>query len=121
MNILCICEGGNSRSVGCAQLMKVEFGYNAIAVGSMFAFNSERGRQPGMMLCQWADLIVFMSDYIVRGTPIPANCKHKVRLCEVGQDTYHRSGMPDQRLWDLCRVFIAGGMTARPTSEIVTI
>lgn len=87
MKILTVCEGGNVRSVGMAWTLKNQ-GHNAVAVGSMYAFASHNDRQPGFMLCQWADVIIPMADYILKGTPIPQDCVHKVKVCDVGQDTY---------------------------------
>ena len=103
MNILCICEGGNSRSVGLAQVLKTEHYHNAIAVGTMYAFNANNGREPGTMLSRWADRIVFMADYIMESARecIPEDCRHKIRLCEVGKDVYSRPY--DQSLVDQCR------------------
>ena len=56
--VLCICEGGNVRSVAMAQHLK-EIGHEAIAIG--YKYTSEETRK---ILYKWADRIVFLKDYI---------------------------------------------------------
>jgi hypothetical protein len=90
MNILVVCEGGNSRSVQFATILKTEFGHNAVAIGTMYALDGARGREPGTMLSRWADRIVFMAAYIVNKELIPQDCWDKIRVCELGQDVYGR-------------------------------
>lgn len=103
MKILTICEGGNVRSVGFARILKVYLNHNAIALGGP-AFRADYNREPGTMLSRWADQIIFMAEYIQKGIPIPEDCKHKVRVCEVGKDVYGDPFHPD--LHDKCMSWV---------------
>lgn len=108
MKILTICEGGNVRSVCLARILKTEYYQNAVAVGANHALSEANGREPGTMLCRWADLIVIMSEHFRAGVPIPEDCKHKVRICEVGHDVYGTPMHPE--LYAKCKAWIEAGM-----------
>ena len=58
MKILCICEGGNVRSVSLAQHLK-EIGHEAIAVGDKYTSNETYA-----LLFKWADKVIDLRDYI---------------------------------------------------------
>lgn len=58
MKILCICKGGNVRSVALAQLLKNR-GYDALAVGAQ-----DNSQETLKMLEKWADKIVDVRDYL---------------------------------------------------------
>lgn len=53
MKILCVCNGGNCRSVATAEILKGVYGHEAIAVGTYWI-------KPDSMavMCRWADVIL---------------------------------------------------------------
>lgn len=53
MRILCVCNGGNCRSVATAEILKGVYGHEAIAIGTYW-FKPDSVR----MLCGWADVIL---------------------------------------------------------------
>lgn len=81
MKFLCICAGGNTRSVSCATSLKRR-GHNAMAAG--WHHNSP---DPIDILSRWADRIVIM--YHWEPTFIPNAELHKVRYLDVGHDVWH--------------------------------
>lgn len=81
MKILCICDGGNSRSVGAAYLLKEEERHEAIAIGL-----ARTTRETRKMLYEWADRIVLTVGK--RRGYIPEEYVHKLRVWDVGPDTY---------------------------------
>lgn len=58
MKILCICEGGNVRSVALAELLK-DRGNNAIAIGMKYI-----DKETLLILTKWADKIIDVRDYL---------------------------------------------------------
>ncbi len=79
-NFLCMCEGGNVRSVGLAFQLK-EHGQQALACGWRFTNPKTLN-----MLCGWADYIVVMQAEMAKY--IPEAWKNKVRIVDVGPDNY---------------------------------
>lgn len=77
---LCVCEGGNVRSVSMAFALK-EQGQDALAIGWRFI-------SPGTlnMLCKWADYIIVMQPMFT--IHIPPEFQVKVRTYDVGEDNY---------------------------------
>jgi len=88
MKILCVCEGGNIRSVACAFLFKYRLGYDALAVG--IAKNSVETRS---MLSKWADRIIVMERKF-KGW-IPTDYDHKITTYDVGPDIWGNCFHPD--------------------------
>ena len=80
MKILCICQQGNSRSVGLAFLLK-NMGHDAVAIGIHSARRSTR-----RMLCKWADKIILVVPKYEHW--IKPEFKHKLLLWDVGRDIY---------------------------------
>ena len=86
--ILCVCEGGNVRSVACAYLFKYQIGYDALAA-------SWKRNSLGtlMMLYNWADRIIIMQPEF-REKVIPT-CYHKITVYDVGPDRWGSALHPD--------------------------
>lgn len=80
-NIVTVCRQGLVRSVGLADVLKLHFEpVDVIPVG----IASNTGSLP--ILFAWADHIIVMEEkYKER---IPEEFKNKVKVCEVGPDTY---------------------------------
>lgn len=78
---LCVCAGGNVRSHSLAFILKNTYNREAIAVGHLNV-------SPDTMntLCEWADVIVVLQDYMVK--EIPDKFKDKLRLFDVGDDRW---------------------------------
>ncbi len=83
MKVLCICEGGNVRSVAMAQYLK-ENGHEAIAIGEKYTTDETFD-----MLSNWADKIMFM------GMFLPIDLWHNPRdenLKEIVKDIWLKYG-----------------------------
>ena len=89
MKILCVCEGGNVRSVGMAFALKHIYGQDALACG--WRFNS---LETFKMLCDWADRIVVMQEVFVAKVPSDV-LRSKVRVVDVGPDCFGNPLHPD--------------------------
>lgn len=98
MKILTMCQGGNTRSVHCAYLLKERYGHaDTLACG--FQRNSIETLD---MLFNWADVIVLMDDWFI--DHVPDKYKDKVIVFAVGDDIW---GTPlHQALVDKIDVFI---------------
>lgn len=83
--IVCVCAGGNVRSVGTARILKYGFNQNAVAVSY-----EKNMPEPFGMLAKWADFITIAQPYMI--TTIPKEFHEKVRVIDVGPDVY---GNPD--------------------------
>lgn len=94
MKYLCVCEGGNVRSVTLAYILKDERGLEALAMG--WKPNSDETKQ---MLYEWADTIIVMQAAFE--DKIPQEYRGKVIVCDVGPDRWGRS--LDPGLGDLIR------------------
>lgn len=81
MKVLCICAGGNTRSVACATALKRR-GHNAVATGW-----HDNAPDPIDRLSEWADRIVIM--YQWDPTFVPADQLFKIRYLDVGHDIWH--------------------------------
>lgn len=53
MKILCVCNGGNCRSVATAEVLKGIYGHEAVAVGTYWIKPESMRR-----FCEWADVIL---------------------------------------------------------------
>lgn len=88
MKILCICEGGFTRSVCLAGHLKNTGGKpDHDAITAAWRCNS---KETMGMLCDWADRVIVMQPYMVKAI-------HEIRgpegagktlVCDVGPDTY---------------------------------
>ncbi len=88
MKVLCVCEKGNSRSVGCAFLLKKKYHVDALACGVVTASFGTL-----LMLCNWADLIIVMATRFK--AMLPDSVQHKVLIIDVGTDRYFRGWRGD--------------------------
>jgi len=80
-NFLCLCEGGNVRSVSLAWILKDHFHQNALAA-------SWRWNLPETLdaLYTWADYIIVMQGIFIE--KIPLFYHSKVRVADVGPDRF---------------------------------
>lgn len=81
MKILCVCEGGNSRSATLAFLFKDGLYQDALAMG--LRTSSEETRQ---MLYKWAEVIILVAGEFKN--EIPEEFKSKLKVWDVGHDVY---------------------------------
>ena len=89
--ILCICEGGFTRSVCLAGHLRNRDGtpvHDAIAAS--WRYNTPETIE---MLSAWADLVVVMESYMVE--KIPFQHRGKLMVCDVGPDRYGKALHPD--------------------------
>ena len=100
MKVLTVCQGGNSRSVGCACLLKLKYGIDAIASG--WEFNSNETKE---MLFKWADCIIVMQEIFKEH--IPLEYHNKLLVVDVGEDSYFAIS---QDLMTLCDSMLAPRM-----------
>lgn len=81
LKLLCMCQGGNSRSVGCAFVLKYKYGHDALACGW------ERNDPETLaMLFAWADRIFVMQPHFAEH--VPAKFRSKVTVYDVGPDIW---------------------------------
>ena len=103
--VLTMCQGGNSRSVGCAYLLKYEYGFDALACGW-----EKNSSETITMLCKWADWIMVMEpqfkDYV------PVQYHGKIAVVDVGPDRWFNSLHPE--LLDLCNKLLQQFLVAVP-------
>lgn len=90
--ILCVCEGGNVRSVALAFLFKLN-GVDTLSCGV-----TGNTLKTSTMLYRWADNILIAEAWML--DRIPAQFRKKVTDMEIGPD---RWGLTHKELLDLCR------------------
>jgi len=78
---LTMCQGGNSRAVACAFLLKYKYYKDAIACG--WERNSKKTIE---MMCTWADIIILMQEEFRKY--IPVGHQDKIRVIDVGHDRW---------------------------------
>lgn len=105
--VLCVCSGGNSRSVGLAFLLKYSYGHDALACG-VEGNDSETVE----MLCEWAEYIICMFPEAKK--KINSKFHQKVAICDVGYDRYFN---PSPDLIEQCNNFV---MTGRVLKNVVS-
>ena len=81
MKVLTMCQGGNSRSVACAYILKYEYGMDALAC-------SWECNVPDTlkMLFEWADGILLLEGYMI--SHVPEDYKAKTFIVDVGPDRW---------------------------------
>lgn len=90
MKVLCVCQGGNVRSVAMATELKQRYRLDALAVG--FEKNSASTVQ---MLMDWADVVIVMKvEYV---SVVPEKHASKIFIADVGDDTYGTPSNKDLR------------------------
>lgn len=85
---LCVCEGGNVRSVSLAFYLKHEHDQDALACG--WRMNSPATRR---MLYEWADYIVLLQEEF--RSHVPDEFADKIRVVDVGRDIWFNPFHPD--------------------------
>jgi predicted protein tyrosine phosphatase len=88
MKFLCVCEGGNVRSVSLAFALKYPYGMEALACGWRSACQETLA-----MLCQWADRIIVMQPNFAE--KLPPGFEEKVRCVDVGPDRFGNPFHPE--------------------------
>ena len=78
---LCMCQGGNVRSVSLAFILKYQFKQDALACG--WEGNTDETRK---LLCDWADVVILMQAEFAQY--VPEEYKDKIRVVDVGPDNY---------------------------------
>lgn len=81
MKFLCVCLGGNVRSVAMATQIHEGYRHEAIPVGW-----NRVSRETMTVFCQWADVVVIMEDHMREH--IPREFAAKIRVADVGPDRY---------------------------------
>ncbi len=92
-NILVVCEGGNSRSVAMAYILKQKYNKDALSCG--YRWNKPETMK---MLYEWAEKIFAMDEKVFNA--IPDEYKNKAHLTDVGRDRWF--GYRDKELQSLC-------------------
>ena len=93
MNILTMCQGGNSRSVSCAYVLKYFYGVDALACG--WEKNSEDTLET---LFTWADAIIIMQKEFSKY--VPQQYREKLFALDVGPDRWCNGLHPE--LVEIC-------------------
>ena len=91
LRILCVCEGGFTRSVCLAGHLRNDGGrpvHDSIAAS--WRFNTP---ETITMLCAWAEFVVVMEPYMLE--KIPQEYRSKSKVCDVGPDRYGQPLHPD--------------------------
>lgn len=91
MKVLCVCLGGNCRSVHLAYLLKYRYGHDALACGV-----EPNGGETFALLCNWAEKIILLVD-----GNVPTADRHKViDWTTLGPDQWFNPSMPLLTLLD---------------------
>ena len=88
MKAVCLCQGGNTRSVACGFVLKYSYGIDAIACG--WEKNSPQTLE---MLFNWADHIFIMQKEFEHFVPVDYH--PKLHVIDVGPDVWFNSLHPD--------------------------
>ncbi len=86
--IVTMCQGGNSRSVACAYLLKYHYGCDALS--SSWECNSPETLE---MLFRWADRIVVMQEHF--RSYVPQQYSAKIIVIDVGEDVWFNGLHPE--------------------------
>jgi hypothetical protein len=84
LKILCICQGGNCRSVGAGFILKLKYGHDVLSCG--WQLNS-----PGTvkMLIDWADrVVVLQRDFLHFLRAVAHDIDSKAFIADVGEDRF---------------------------------
>lgn len=91
--ILCVCQGGNCRSVHLAYLLKYRYGADALACG--YEGNANDTLE---MLSNWADIIIVVQAFMKEKILVAQ--QHKVRVFDVGVDRFFKPNVELIELFD---------------------
>lgn len=83
-----MCQGGNSRSVGCAFLLKYQYGVDALACGW-----EKNSKETLNLLFSWADYIIIMQGIFAQY--VTEEYHKKLIIVDVGEDIWFNSLHPD--------------------------
>lgn len=86
--ILCVCNGGNCRSVALAEVLKGTFGCEAVAIGTYWFSPSSQA-----LLGEWADVIAFVEPRDAK-LPEPDLTKWKASVLWGGAYNTKRTVLP---------------------------
>ena len=86
--IVCICQGGNSRSVALAYLLKYHYKIDALACGW-----EKNTPETIAMLCEWADVVCILQKEFIQY--VPEKYHSKVDVFDVGPDKWFNGLHPD--------------------------
>ena len=81
VRVLCVCQGGNCRSVHLAYLLKYQYHMDALACG--YEGNTTKTL---VMLANWAEKIVVLEAHMRAN--IPLEFQQKVTVLDVGKDRF---------------------------------
>ena len=81
VKFLCVCDGGNVRSVALAFVLHEQMNHEAIPVGRLRV-----SKDTMSMLCTWADVVVILQPHMDES--IPKKFKNKLLCVDVGPDRY---------------------------------
>ena len=101
MKMVCMCQGGNSRSVACAYLLKYEYGHDALSLS--WEKNEQATKN---MLFDWADIIIVMQERFLYY--VPSQYFDKTAVVDVGEDVWCNGLHP--ALLEKCRGILNGGL-----------
>ena len=110
MKILCICQGGNVRSVTLAYVLKYGYGIDALAAG--WEPNPPETLE---MLGAWADH-VFIADEVMR-EKLPPALQSRAHTIPVGPDRWFMSLHPE--LLEICKTLLAQVIVAKAPEQAV--
>lgn len=91
--ILCLCQGGNSRSVHLAYLLKYQYGADALNCG--WEGNSAATVK---MLCAWAEIIIVVEEFMK--PKVNEEFQHKVRVFDCGPDRFFQPNVELLAIFD---------------------
>lgn len=85
---LAVCEGGNCRSTALAMMLKATLQYDALACSW-----KDISPETFAMLCEWADAIFVMEEYMAE--KIPKEHNRKLNVVDVGVDVWSNPFHPE--------------------------
>ncbi len=102
--ILCVCQGGNVRSVALATLLKQVYRQDALACGI-----EKNQPETVRLLCSWANVIVVMEPQFAEALPTGTAT---LKVCDVGRDRFGRPNHPELQalVKAFCETWKAEGM-----------
>lgn len=90
MKILCVCHAGAVRSVAMADILRQQFGHDAIPISW-----DKAPEDTWRMMCDWADKIFTVEEY--QSKRVPMGCFNKVVLIPLGVDVWGSAHHPQLR------------------------
>lgn len=94
---VCICQGGNCRSVACAYVLKYFFECDALSCSA-----EQQTPETIRMLCDWSDYVIVMQPEF--RSVVPVEFTEKIRVVDVGADRWFNGLHPE--LVEVCRAAI---------------